>query len=357
MNLVKKEWLFFIFLALFFPLYFLTKPTLNEIINSIDFATIRALIALMLITTAMKLSNLFEYFAIKIVNKIKTELQLAYLFIFLAIFLSMFLTNDITLFIVVPLTLSIASILKKDLTKLIIFEAIAVNAGSALTPFGNPQNLFLFRQMNISVIDFIREMKYLFLVELSVLFIFLSTIFKPKTINVSLNKKINVDKFLFVISIILFIVFIIALEKGMVRYALILIVLVFLFKKEIFLKFDYFLIFTFILMFVDFHLLTKLQFIQTLFQGIEFNFKNTFNLTLLLSQIFSNVPATIFLSHFSNNYIAIAYGANLGGNGLIIASFANIIALRFINKGYLKFHKYSIIFLLISYLLISVIFI
>lgn len=56
--------------------------------------------------------------------------------------MSTFLTNDITLFIGVPLTLNIQNLLKNDLSKLIIFEAMAVNAGSTLTPIGNPQILW-----------------------------------------------------------------------------------------------------------------------------------------------------------------------------------------------------------------------
>jgi len=145
MKLIKKEWLFFIFLTLFFPLFFYLKPSFKEIYNFIDWKTIRALISLLLITTALKLSNFFEYLSTKSIKYFKTERNLSFVFILLSLFLSMFLTNDITLFILVPLTLAFSSQIKNDLTKLVIFEAIAVNVGSELTPFGNPQNIFLFR--------------------------------------------------------------------------------------------------------------------------------------------------------------------------------------------------------------------
>jgi Na+/H+ antiporter NhaD/arsenite permease-like protein len=108
-------------------------------------------------------------------------------------------------------------------------------------------------------------------------------------------------------------------------------------------------------MFMDFSMLANLDFVKSLMEQINFNFINTFNLSLALSQLISNVPASIFLTHFSNQYFAIAYGVNLGGNGLIIASLANIIALRFINKGYLIFHKYSITFIILSYILVLLI--
>ncbi len=181
MNLLKKEWLFFIFLLLFFILFFIQKPTLTQINSYIDWKTIRALSALLLIATAFKLSNYFDVFAAKTVTHFKTERTLAFAFVLLGTFLSMFLTNDIMLFIIVPLTLAFSNQIKNNLTKLVIFEAIAVNVGSELTPFGNPQNIFLFRQMDISVIDFIEKMSIIFIPKFILLIIFVLVFFRKKS--------------------------------------------------------------------------------------------------------------------------------------------------------------------------------
>jgi Na+/H+ antiporter NhaD/arsenite permease-like protein len=353
MRILKKEWLFFIFLSLFFPLYFYLKPSFQEIINSIDFATIRALIALLLITTALKLSKFFDFLAIKTIDKFKNERRLALAFIVLGLILSMFLTNDITLFIIVPLTIAFSNQIKNDLTKMVIFEAIAVNVGSALTPFGNPQNLFLFRQMDISILTFIHQMSFIVIPQIVLLLVFVFVLFKPAPLEIEIKQKIKTDKFLFISSLILFLLFLISLELSFVRYTLIITVLFYLFfKKEVFFKFDYFLIFTFIIMFIDFSLLAKLNFIQNIMHSIPLDFLNTYNISIALSQIISNVPAAIFMTHFSHEYTAIAYGVNIAGNGLLIASLANIIALRFLEKKpYLLFHKYSLTFFIIAYLL------
>ena len=360
MKLIKKEWLFFIFLSLFFPLFFYLKPSFKEIYNSIDWKTIRALVSLILITTALKLSNIFDYFATQTIQKFKTERDLSIIFILLSIVLSMFLTNDITLFILVPLTLAFSSQMKNDLTKLVIFEAIAVNVGSELTPFGNPQNIFLFRQMDISIINFIEKMSIIFLPKFLLLLIFILLFFSNKKLKIHLKEPQKIDKFLFVSSFILFILFIIALEHSFVKYALIIIISFYLFSnyKKVFLKFDYFLILTFIIMFIDFNLLSNIEFIQKIFTKIDMNFFNTLNISIILSQFISNVPAAIFISHFSKNYTAIAYGVDIGGNGLLISSLANIIALRFLKnkKAYIEFHKYSIPFFLISYIIIILLF-
>ncbi len=80
---------------------------------------------------------------------------------------------------------------------------------------------------------------------------------------------------------------------------------------------------------------------------------NVILISALLSQVISNVPATIVLSGFTHNYSALSWGVNLGGNGLIPASLANIIALRLAGGRNLwfRFHFYSIPFFLITLLL------
>ena len=49
---------------------------------------------------------------------------------------------------------------------------------------------------------------------------------------------------------------------------------------------------------------------------------------VLLSQIISNVPAAMLLSGFSQNYVALLYGVNLGGLGTLIASMASMISYK-----------------------------
>jgi Na+/H+ antiporter NhaD/arsenite permease-like protein len=105
-------------------------------------------------------------------------------------------------------------------------------------------------------------------------------------------------------------------------------------------------------MFIDFHLLTKIEIIKTISNDLISQI-GVFNFSILLSQIISNVPATIFLSKFSNDWYSISYGVNLAGNGFIISSLANFIALRLSNTKnlFFEFHKYSFLFLAITYAL------
>ena len=67
-----------------------------------------------------------------------------------AALLSMWLTNDVALFVVVPLMVSLRALTPLPFRRLVIVVALAVNAGSVATPLGNPQNLFLWQLSGVS---------------------------------------------------------------------------------------------------------------------------------------------------------------------------------------------------------------
>lgn len=111
----------------------------------VEWRTIAALTGLLVITTGLKESGYLNQTALGIIGTVSNERSLALLLVLMVALLSMLLTNDVALFITVPLTLSLQRLLNISLLKLIVFEALAVNVGSALTPIGNPQNLFLWQ--------------------------------------------------------------------------------------------------------------------------------------------------------------------------------------------------------------------
>ena len=52
----------------------------------------------------------------------------------------------------------------------------------------------------------------------------------------------------------------------------------------------------------------------------------------LLSQVISNVPASLLLSAFTSNGEALVIGTNLGGLGTLIASMASLISFQLYRK-------------------------
>lgn len=125
---------------------------------AIDWHTIITLSGLMLLTKGVELSGYFDVLGRKMVRRFATERRLAMFMVLAAALLSTFLTNDVALFIVVPLTITLKRLCEIPVNRLIIFEALAVNAGSLLTPIGNPQNILIWGRSGLSFAGFIAQM-------------------------------------------------------------------------------------------------------------------------------------------------------------------------------------------------------
>lgn len=351
-----KRNIFLLFLVILSAgLAFFIRPPLGHFLAFVDWNTIMTLSGLLLITMGVKESGFFYFLAYRISRQIHNERLLALFLIFVSALLSMFLTNDIALFIIVPLTLSLQDIADNDYSKMVVFEALAVNVGSALTPIGNPQNIFLWRQWGISFPVFIKEMAPLVLLLSVLLFAFTFLAFPKKNIKPNHFQHPRVNRKMFFLSAILLILFILAIELKYEPYFLIIVFFSFLlFYRRVILKTDWALIFLFIFIFIDIRLLCQLKQSQYLLHQSDFgNVKTLFFSGALLSQIISNVPATVLLSQYSSHFKIMAYGVNIGGNGFIIGSFANLIALNFLRSKnkYLIFHLYSIFFFFATFFL------
>jgi Na+/H+ antiporter NhaD/arsenite permease-like protein len=326
-----------------------------EYFNFIDWRTIITLLALIMTANGIKDSGFLEKIAGRILIHIRNERSLAYFLVFLSLILSTFLTNDITLFITVPLTLCMQSILKKDLVKIVIFEALGVNAGSSLTPIGNPQNIFLWNKWGISFSGFIFQLAPAVILMAAVLAVFIYFGFKAGPLQTDGDAvKPAVNNGLGLMSFSIMVLFLVCLQLKSEIYAIPVIVLVYLiFQRKVLVELDWLLILTFVLMFIDFSMISRIPLIESALAGFDFS-KSThvFILSALVSQFMSNVPAAIFMAKFTSNWKAITLGVDIAGNGIIIGSLANIIAIRLLKskdkRVWLDFHKYSVPYFLVT---------
>ena len=322
----------------------------------IEWNTIITLAGILMITTGIRESHFLSQIAQKILSRPISERNVALVLVTLSALLATFLTNDIALFIIVPLTLSLQENVENDLARLVIFEAIAVNVGSALTPIGNPQNLFLWHEWGISFLPFMGKMAPLAALLLMLLLGMAWLSFGRTELQGEATKVNHLDRRLFVLSMALLVGFIVAAEFRWTIYALPAVLIIYLlFYRHILKVVDWLVLLIFILMFIDFGLIAEFPWVTAILQQIShMGSAGVFVASALLSQLVSNVPATVMIAQFSNNWQAIAYGVNVGGNGLIIASLANLLALRIAGgKGlWLSFHKYSLLFLAVSLALV-----
>ncbi len=248
--------------------------------------------------------------------------------VFLVAVLSMFFTNDISLLMIVPLTLAM-DVKHKEM--IVILEAIAANAGSALLPSGNPQNMFIYWFFNLSLSEFVKEIYPFTLISLAILFVFM-LFMKPSRVRVANVEPL--DRRYIIYLLLLGIMLGVVLKILPIYLSAVVALYVILFDREA-LKIDYFLLGIF---FMFFGFTDNLQHIIKISSGLM---HGVFVLSAVLSQLISNVPAALLLGDFTHNWRHLLWGVSVGGYGNLIGSLANLIAYRI----YVSYESESRIFL------------
>jgi Na+/H+ antiporter NhaD/arsenite permease-like protein len=319
----------------------------------VDWPTIATLSGLLLLTAGIECSGFLHRLALRITHLIHDERRLAQFLTLSSALLAALLTNDIALFIVVPLTLSLGQLAVLPLKRLVIFETLAVNTGSMLSPIGNPQNIFLWQSSGSHFHEFIWRMGPPTLIATCCLGAFTFMAFSSRPLQMeATHTSIEVRWRLFAVSALCFVPFIVAADLRHADLALLAAAVLFLaLFRQVFRHLDWPLLVVFVLMFVDLRLVAGLPWVRQLLLGLDLHRPLTLYCTgALLSQFISNVPTTILLSGYSSDWQSLAWGADVGGFGLAIGSLASLIALRLGRQpGALRaFHAWSLPFFLVA---------
>jgi di/tricarboxylate transporter len=322
----------------------------------VDWPTIAALTGLLVLTKGLELSGLLHWLGHRLIGFMATERRMALCLVVTAALLSTLLTNDVALFVLVPLTLGVCRITGISATRLVIFEALAVNAGSALTPIGNPQNLYLWQLSQVSFAAFVLHMLPLVVGLLLALLALTTSMFSSRTMLISEGVQHHpLDSSLVRLSLGLYLPFLIATDLHYAGFATGLVLLVFLaFRPRVLAMLDWGLLLVFMLMFIDLRLMANLEFVRVAMKGLGLEqTRHLYLSSIAVSQVISNVPAAIALAQYSSDWRVISYGVNIGGFGLAVGSLANLIALRMAGErtAWLSFHVFAIPFLGLAALL------
>jgi len=320
----------------------------------VEWHTIAILAGLMVLSRGLEDSGALAQAGRWLLVHMHSERRLAVSLVLFAALLSTVVTNDVALFIIVPLTAGLGNMARLPVGRLIIFEALAVNAGSAVSPIGNPQNLFLWQLSGDGFITFLVAMLPIVGWMLAVLLLLTIAAFTGRRVDVGLAvARTPVNHQLFRVSLLCYPVFLLLVEFGQTGPALVgVLVLFLLFWRRVLQGVDWLILVIFILMFIDLGLLARLPFMIDVAEGLIALPGAEITGAALLSQLISNVPAAIFLAPFSEQWYWLAWGVNVGGFGLAIGSLANLIALRLSRQPglWVAFHAWSIPMLLISLL-------
>ncbi len=345
-----KDGFFLLLLAVLLVLSALSPHLIVSYPALVDWPTIAALTGLLALTKGLELSGALDHAGHWLTARMTSERAVAFCLVLTAALLSMVLTNDVALFVVVPLTLGVCRLTGMPVSRLVILEALAVNAGSALTPIGNPQNLFLWQLSGVSFLEFVVQMLPLVLILMVFLLVLTCSLFGRHPIRIGLGEQLApLDARLFWCSLILYAPFLLLTDLRHAELAAMIVLLVFLLlRRAVLMRIDWGLLLVFVLMFIDLRLLSGLDIVREAMQSLGLEQPRHLYLTAIAaSQLISNVPAAIALVDYSRDWRVIAYGVNVGGFGLMVGSMANLIALRMCGerKAWLEFHWYAIPFL------------
>lgn len=321
---------------------FITPPS-KALLESIDWKTLATLFMLLSVLEGFKKENIFNPL-LKRTSRLCSMKGLTCFFVYSVFLTSMFVTNDVSLIIFVPLTIMLFKAGGKEqyIIPVLTFENIAAIRGSLLTPFGSPQNLFLFSQSGISAPSFMLMMLPLWLFSSVLLFIFILFLYRKdekELITIEEEKlceewkKENRGKRILYITLFVIIVATIVSRTVFWPYVTIVVAAALLiFDHKILFRTDYVLLLTFFCFFVFSSSICGnpaiSEFLKKWVGGHEYVW------SILLSQIISNVPASIVLWPFTVNLKALLYGLDSAGLCSIIGSLASVINLRIYSREY-----------------------
>lgn len=327
-SFIKKNTVMVIAFAAALVTSFIIPPDARYI-SYFDFKTLACLFCVLAVVCALKNISFFYILARRIVQIFKTSRMAVLALVYITFIGSMLIANDMALLTFLPLGYFVLHSTDKEkyMAFTFIMQNIAANLGGMLTPFGNPQNLYLYSFFEIPNMEFLKIMALPFVFSVVLITVCCIIFVKNEPLclpdeKVKLNfKKLSVYFVLFALSIL--IVF-----RGIpyiVGLVVIPISLWFLDRKALKMV-DYPLLLTFVFFFVFSGNMARIDAVREVFS--YFLSKSTLLFGVLSCQFISNVPSAILLSQFTENYHDLLIAVNIGGVGTLISSLASLITFR-----------------------------
>ena len=301
-------------------------PPDGEYINYFDFATLACLFLTLLVVGAFTGIHTFEIASRKIVSKLGNVRRLIIAVVFITYVGSMILANDMALITFLPLGwLSLKNSGKQKYTAFtFIMQNVAANLGGMLTPFGNPQNLYLYSFFEIPTGEFFLIMLPGFALSL-VLIVVCCLFVKPEPLSLEGENKYTFNLKRTIIYSVLFVISVMAVFRIFPwYYALIGVgIAILILDRQAYMRVSYSLLLTFCAFFVFSGNVARIGAVKELLS--QLTAQNTLLTGVLSCQLISNVPSAVLLSRFTDNYAQLLVAVNIGGVGTLIASLASLI--------------------------------
>ena len=331
-------------------------PPDKEYLGYFDFKTLTCLFSVLAVVCALRNIRFFYTLAKAIVRKFKNTRLAILALVYVTFIGSMLIANDMALLTFLPLGYFVLHTTGKEkyMAFTFIMQNIAANLGGMLTPFGNPQNLYLYSKFNIPDLEFVSIMLPPFVIAITLITVCCLVFVKNEPLVIE-ERAASLPIARTVIYLMLFALSIIIVFRAIpYQVGLIVIPIALLFLDRLALRqVDYGLLLTFVFFFIFSGNMARIDAVRDFFSALlEIN---TLLFSAISCQVISNVPTAVLLSQFTDNYRELLLGVNIGGVGTLISSLASLITFREYSKqdpGHalryvLKFSAFNFAFLII----------
>jgi Na+/H+ antiporter NhaD/arsenite permease-like protein len=331
-------------------------PPDGQYLGYFDFKTLTCLFCVLAVVCALKNIRFFYMLAQQIVRLFKNARMCVLALVYITFIGSMLIANDMALLTFLPLGYFVLSSTGKQkyMAFTFIMQNIAANLGGMLTPFGNPQNLYLYTKFNIPTGEFMAIMAPPFVISIALITLCCMIFVKADALEFE-GEAIKLSPARTALYLVLFVLSIAIVFRGIPYWiGLIVIPAVLLFADRSALKqVDYPLLLTFVFFFIFAGNMARIEGVRMLFSSLLE--KNTLLFSVLSCQCISNVPSAILLSQFTGNYAELLVGVNIGGAGTLIASLASLITFReYVKHNPGKSGKYILLFSLFNFAMLGI---
>ncbi len=364
--------------------------TFDEAIQAIDFNTIALLLGMMIIVATLELDGFFDLVATRTLAVADTPFKLLAVLSFTTGIASAFLVNDAVVLLFTPIIIGICRSLKLNPVPFLIAEILSANIGSAMTITGNPQNMLIGISSGISYSHF---MLYLFPVSIAgmlVIVYFVKWYYpsvitprfpetdkktKPDIAAIEKESSFNYRSMRFSVPIFILVIILFFLSRPLnisipmiaLLGASMILLLGRIKPSKVISRVDWVLLLFFASLFIVVYGIEKSGLMARLLNHVSLTengagLAGIHLISLLLSQIVSNVPYTVVmlpLMKTANSevlWLALASASTLAGNATIIGAMANLIVIESAeSKGikikFMEFFRIGIAVTIISMIL------
>lgn len=325
----------------------------DEAISAIDFNTIALLLGMMIIITCLQMDGFFLWLTNKTIKMASGRRGLLVALVMITGIGSAFLVNDAVVLIVTPITIMICQKYNLNPIPYLIAVILSSNVGSVMTMTGNPQNMLIGMNSDMTYLNFFLHLFPIALISMVIVVFVIRLLYRSEFLDksrleVNADNKLFRNKSMFVsvpVFIAVMILFFISHFSGisipMIALLGASVILIFGKNKpsEIIRKVDWVLLLFFACLFIVVHAVERVGLLSGLknFKMDEVTLAGNFALHgigFIVSQIVSNVPYVIAMlpvirpMESDALWLILASSSTIAGNATIIGAVANLIVIE-----------------------------